>query len=85
MQLQISYIPQVPGKPFTKAVKDLAEAKIVADTLTEFSNFEYENNIKHDYSDALDLEMFEDGEWVTWYDDEGRDFSEWMNDETQQA
>lgn len=78
MKLRIAYIPQVPMQPFYKEVNGLMDAKLVADTLTEFSNFEYENNVKPDYSDALDLEVFEDGEWVTWYDEFGSDFAEWM-------
>ena len=80
MDLRVAYIPQVPGKAFTKSVKNVGEALLIADTLLAFSEFEYKNNIKPDYSDALDLEIFEDGEWCTYYDDEGRDFSEIMDE-----
>lgn len=79
-KLRIWYNPQVPGKPFLKEVADLKEAKLVANTLIEFSTFEFENNIKPDYSDVIDLEMFEDGEWVSWADDDHMDFDELLDE-----
>jgi hypoxanthine phosphoribosyltransferase len=79
-KLRIWYNPQVPGKAFTKEVKSLEEAKLVANTLIEFSTFEFENNIKPDYSDVIDLEMFEDSEWVSWYDDDHMDFDELLDE-----
>jgi hypothetical protein len=30
---------------------------------------------------AQGLQVFEDGEWCEWYDDEGRDIDEWSEDE----
>lgn len=80
-KLRIVYIPQVPGKPFIKEVQSRSEGKLIAETLVAFSNFEYENNIKPDYSDMLDLEEFVDGEWISWEDEFGSDFSEWMDKE----
>lgn len=76
-RLRVLYNPQVPGKPYTREVSSLEDAALVADTLTSFSDFEYKNNIKPDYSDALDLEVYEDGEWVTWYSLDGEDFNEY--------
>lgn len=78
-KLRIAYIPQVPGKPFYKEVNGLSSAKLVAETLVDFSIFEYEEHVKPDYSDSLDLEEFVDGEWTSWMDDFGSDFSEWLN------
>lgn len=80
MKLRIAYIPQVPMQPFYKRVATVEEAKLVAETLWTFSAFELANNIKLDYSDALDLEIFEDGEWVSWYDDKGNDFQDWLHE-----
>lgn len=80
MKLRIWYNPQVPGKAFTKEVANLEEAKLVANTLIEFSTFEFENNIKPDYSDVIDLEMFEDNEWVSWNDDDHMDFDELLDE-----
>jgi hypothetical protein len=50
--LEVYYIPQVPMKAFTVKVKTVEEAKLVLKTLYNFSNFEFENKIKYDYSDA---------------------------------
>lgn len=77
-KLRIAYIPQVPGEPFYKEVDGLSSAKLVAETVIGLSTFEYENNIKPDYTDFLDLEEFVDGEWISWEDDFGSDFSEWL-------
>lgn len=79
MKLRILYMPQVPMTPFYKEVEGLSEAKLVAETLVDFSIFEYENRIKPDYSDMLDLVELVDGEWISWEDKFGSDFSEWLN------
>ena len=60
--LRVWYIPQVPGSPLFVPVRDLYEAQLVAEALVALSTFEFENNIKPDYSDALGVERFE-GEW----------------------
>jgi hypothetical protein len=77
--LRIIYIPQVPMQPYTQEVDNLDEAAAVWKAVLGLSAFEYANNIKPDYNDAIDLETFEDGEWVTWYNDDGDDFSEVMD------
>jgi len=82
MQLRIWWIPQVPGKPFYVAVDSVKEGVKIMDVLAEYDIFQYENNIKPDYSNAGGLEMFDpddtedgpDGSWVDWYDkDTGED------------
>lgn len=40
------------------------------DVLAEYDLFQFENKVKPDYSNMGGLLMFEDGEWVDWYDDE---------------
>ena len=76
-KLRIAYIPQVPMQPFTFEVASVEEAARIADALVKFSAFEYEHRVKPDYSDALDLEAFMDGEWVTWYSLDGEDFDDY--------
>jgi hypothetical protein len=70
--LQVWWIPQVPGKPFTVPVATPAEAKKLLDVLANYDIFQFENRIKPDYCNAGGLSVFEDGEWTDWEDDEGR-------------
>ena len=39
------------------------------DVLADYDKFQFENNIKPDYSNAGGLEIFENGEWPDWYDE----------------
>lgn len=68
--LRIVHMPQVPCKAFYVEVESLEEAKKVSDVLANYDLFQYHNNIKPDFSNATFLEMFEDGEWISWMDDE---------------
>lgn len=71
--LKVWYIPQVGAvnNPFEVIVPNIATAKIVMDSLTGLSNYEFENEIKPDYADAIGLSRYEDDgtgnlEWVDW-------------------
>ena len=74
--LRVWWIPQVPMKPFYVPVRTQGDALLILDTLGRYDAFQYENNIKPDYSNAGGLEIYEpDGEegshdWCEWYDDE---------------
>jgi hypothetical protein len=61
--LKVVYIPQVPMAPYEVPVKTLEEARIVLDAVVGLSMFEYEHNVKPDYSDYAGVVRFEDGEW----------------------
>jgi hypothetical protein len=69
--LQIWWIPQVPGKPFTVPVASVAEAKKLLDVLALYDIFQFENRIKPDYCNAGGLSVYEDGEWCDWQDEDG--------------
>ena len=69
--MRVWWIPQIPGKPFHVVVKDVQQARFLLDALARYDLFQYENNIKPDYCNAGGLEVFEDGEWVEWSDDDG--------------
>lgn len=71
--LKVWYIPQVGAvnKPYEVIVPNIATAKIVMDSLTGLSNYEFENEIKPDYADAIGLSRYEDDgtgnlEWIDW-------------------
>jgi len=68
--LQVWWIPQVPMKAFTVLVKNVDEAKLLIETLAKYDAFQYRHNIKPDYSNAGGLNVFENGEWCEWYDEE---------------
>jgi len=67
--LQVWWIPQVPMKSFTVPVSSVAEGVKVMDLLAAYDIFQFENNVKPDYCNAGGLNVFEEGEWVDWYDE----------------
>lgn len=70
-QLRVWHIPQVPMKAFRVPVKNIQEAKKVLDILANYDIFQFENNIKPDYSNVGGLEEFDGEEWQEWEDDCG--------------
>lgn len=70
-KLRVSHIPQIPFKAFQVEVKDLAEAKKISDVLANYDLFQYENNIKPDYSNATFIEEYDETEnaWISWSDE----------------
>lgn len=69
--LRVWWIPQVPMKAFHVSVKNVRDAKIVMKVLEDYDIFQYRNHVKPDYCNAGGLNVFEDGEWIEWYDDKG--------------
>ena len=76
-QLQVWWVPQVPGRAFEVDVSSVADAVKVMDTLAAYDIFQFENNVKPDYCNAGGLRRWCDccdGEgtpgWEDWYDDE---------------
>lgn len=80
-QLKVWWIPQIPGASFEVPVANLDEAKLLLRTLAAYDAFQFDNDIKPDYCNAGGLLTLEDGEWVDWEDEEGRDIDELMIDE----
>ena len=79
--LKVWWIPQVPMKPFEIPVKSVSVAAKTLTVLADYDLLQYDNNIKPDYCNAGGLDVFEDGEWSTWYHPEtGEDIEEFMND-----
>jgi len=77
--LQIWWIPQVPMKAFLVPVKNIDEAVLLLNTLALYDLFQLHNNIKPDYSNVGGLNMFEDGEWMEWNNDDYEDIREYMS------
>lgn len=78
--LQVWWIPQVPMKTFNVEVKTLEEAHLLLDVLAKYDEFQFKNKVKPDYSNTGGLQIFEEGEWSDWYEEEtGDDFNDYRD------
>lgn len=68
--LRFYWIPQVPMNAFKVPVKTVDEAKLLYATLADYDLFQYENKLKPDYCNMGGLEVFHNGEWEEWRDEE---------------
>ena len=86
-QLKVWWIPQIPGASFEVPVASVDEAKKILTVLADYDLFQYDNNIKGDYSNAGGLVYWEhaSGEWLDWEDDEGRSIDDVMHEERSEA
>lgn len=71
--LRVAYTPQVPMPAYIVPIvrlegssdaSYLQKAKEVLDAIVGLSIFEFETNVKPDYSDMAAIERFEDGGWA---------------------
>jgi hypothetical protein len=69
MKFRIWHKSQIPGKSFKLTVQSPEEGQEILDILADYDLFQFENNIKPDYSNASGIECFENGEWIDYYDD----------------
>ena len=75
--LRVYHYPQVGYDiVFTIEVKNEDEAYIVIQALALQHLMLFKEGLINDYSNVLGVEMFEDGEWVDYMDEEGREWSE---------
>lgn len=72
VKYRIWYIPQIPMDAFTKEVEDLDTAKLLLNTIIDFSIFEYNHRVKPDYADASGIDRWDGEEWES-LDEEERD------------
>lgn len=70
MSMRVWWIPQVPMEAFRVEVDGLQQAVLLLETLAHYDIFQYENNIKPDYCNAGGVEVFVDGDWESWCDEE---------------
>jgi len=69
-KLRVCWVPQVPMNAFYVDVVSVEEAAKIMDILARYDLFQFENKVKPDYCNFGGLEMFEDGEWIGWEDEE---------------
>jgi hypothetical protein len=72
-ELKVWWIPQIPMNPFEVPVENMQDAVLILVTLARYDIFQFDNNIKPDFSNAGGLNIFECGEWVDWYDEDDND------------
>jgi len=75
--LQVWWIPQIPMEAFNVSVKNVDEACLLLVTLAAYDLFQLKHRVKPDFSNAGGLNIFEDGEWIEWYDEKE---DEYIND-----
>ena len=61
-RFKIFYIPQVPMHAFEREYEDFETAKEVLNAIINFSIFEFDNNVKPDYSDVAGISYWEEAE-----------------------
>ncbi len=69
-KLKVWWVPQIPMEAFEVEVPSIEEGARLLDTLAKYDLFQFENNVKPDYSNMGGIVMLEGGEWVDWYDEE---------------
>ena len=77
-ELRVWWIPQVPMQSFYVNIDSVSEGVKIMEVLAEYDRFQFENNIKPDYSNVGGLQMFDvtdetdspNGSWCDWYDEE---------------
>lgn len=81
MKMRVWWIPQVQMKKrFEVDVTNEFQANLMLNTLADYDQFQLDNNIKPDYSNMGGVEMFVDGEWRDWYNDEYDDFDDYRRE-----
>lgn len=86
-KLRVWHVPQMPMETFRVPVDSPEEAIKILKVLWDYDSFQYENDIKPDYSSASGLEEFVDNEigWYEWYhpelDADIIDYVEMLEDE----
>ena len=66
--LLIWWVPKLPMKPYRRHVSCLLEAKRLLEVLAEYDDFQMDNHVRADASNAGGLEVFDAGAWRDWED-----------------
>lgn len=68
--LRVAWFVHLQSKPFYVEVDNVHEGVKILDTIADYDLFQVKEGIKPDHSNFGGLEMFEDGEWCSWMDNE---------------
>jgi hypothetical protein len=76
-KLRVHHYPQVPCEPFFVDVEDEKQAHVISNALANQHLFLYDRGYIDDYANAISVVMYENGEWIDyWNEDEMMEFSE---------
>lgn len=65
-KLRVWWMPQVPMESMKIDVKDIAEAVKIMEVLADYDRFQFENNVKPDYSNEGGVEQEGEDGWEDW-------------------
>lgn len=74
-KIRVAHFPQIPCKPFIVEVKNEREAYLIYQTMANQHLFLFDNNFIPDYSNVILVQMYEDDEWVDYYNE--KEMMEW--------
>lgn len=67
MKYRLWWVPQLPMKPFIVPIESIEQGKWLLDVLADYDAFQFEENVKPDYSNAGGIEEWDEGEqeWLS--------------------
>lgn len=73
-------------EPYRKEVSTAEEAKIMIDAISDFINTKVNEGVFPDHCSTAGLEEYdeEEQEWLSWYDEDGLDFDDYCNAESEE-
>lgn len=69
--LRAWWCPTIPGQPFHVLVPSLVSARLTQNTLADYDLFLTGRGLLADFANAGGVEVFEDGEWSEYTNDDG--------------
>lgn len=74
-------------EPYYKEVSSVEEARTIVDAIADFVNAKVDEGVFPDHCSTAGLEEYdeEEKEWGTWYDENGLDFNEHFETETEET
>ena len=84
--LRVWHIPQIPMKAFYVPVESPEEAIKIINILVDYDCFQFDNNVKPDYSSVQGLQVVEEYNdykgnkfniWTEWYNEDGDDIDDY--------
>lgn len=76
--LRVWWQPQVLITSYYAYVYNIEQAVFALKLLAEYDLFQLENKVKSDYANVGGLEVYSNGEWIDWVDDNGNDIDDFM-------
>ena len=74
-------------EPYYKEVSSVEEARTIVDAIADFVNAKVDEGVFPDHCSTAGLDEYdeEEKEWGTWYDENGLDFNEHFETETEET